>query len=177
MVFGVSVPAAARPVQIAQATPAAAASAYAAAPMAPASASVTPQTPIQPARAVPASLPPIGPATADAVANSVPPGGGPATLSPLPARGGFAAPARRTQVTPNALPMPTTGPAAVPGHFTQTQAVPAMTQGDANWFAQAVNNGLDKYAAAQKLADQNVTANAGAAASAQASAQTFATVH
>jgi hypothetical protein len=144
MVFGVSVPAtpAAPPVQLAQA-----------APMAPASASVTPQSP----------LPSVGSSPAAPVA-ATPPG-----LTPLPARS-FAAPPRRIQVTPNALPMPTTGPAAIPGHMAPSQAIPAqaMTEADANWFVAAMNNGLNKYAAAQKLADQSGT---------DASAQTFATIH
>lgn len=130
-----------------------------------------PARPVQLAQA----LPPIGPATVDAVANSVPPGGGPATLSPMPARN-FPAPARRTQVTPNALPMPTTGPAALPGHGV-SQAKPAMSQSDTNWFVQAVNTGLDKYAAAQKLAEQSTTNAASAAAGAQAAAESFATIH
>jgi hypothetical protein len=43
-----------------------------------------------------------------------------------------------------------------------------MTEADANWFVAAMNNGLNKYAAAQKLADQSGT---------DASAQTFATIH
>jgi len=108
---------------------------------------------------------------AAAVAASIPPGGGPAALSAVPARS-FAAPARRTQVTPNALPMPTTGPGAVPGRATSTQALPAMSQADTSWFAQAVNAGLDKYAAAQKLANQD-----NLAASATAGAEANNTIH
>jgi hypothetical protein len=101
----------------------------------------------------------------------------PAGLTPLPSRT-FAAPARRNQVTPNALPMPTTGPAAVPGHAAPTQAIPSgLSQDNANWFTQAMSANLDKYAAAQKLADQSVANSASAAAGAQASADTFATVH
>jgi len=152
MVFGVSVPATptAGPVQLAQA-----------APMAQASASVTPQSP----------RPAVGSSPA-APAAATPPG-----LTPLPARS-FAAPPRRTQVTPNALPMPTTGPAAIPGHMAPSQAIPAqaMTEADASWFVAAMNNGLTKYAAAQKLADQSGS-DAASAASADASAQTFATIH
>jgi hypothetical protein len=164
MVFGVPVPAAepARPVQLAQAAIPALASSPA--PSAP-SVSAGPR----------GALPPIGPANVDAVANSVPSGGGPATLSPLPSRS-FAVPARRTQVTPNALPQPTTGPAAIPGHGA-SQALPAMSQGDTNWFVQAVNAGLDKYAAAQKLAEQSTTNAASTAAGAQAAAESFATIH
>jgi len=108
---------------------------------------------------------------AAAVAASVPAGGGPAALAPMPARS-FAAPARRSQVTPNALPMPTTGPGAVPGRATSTQALPAMSQADTSWFAQAVNAGLDKYAAAQKLANQD-----NLAASATAGAESANTIH
>jgi len=167
MVFGVSVPAtpAARPVQLAQAipsAPAAVSTPVAAAPMAPASASVTPQSP----------LPSVGSSTA-APASATPPG-----LSPVPART-FAAPARRIQVTPNALPMPTTGPAAIPGHMAPSQAIPAqaMTEGDASWFVNAMNNGLNKYAAAQKLADQSGIDAASTAAGTDISAQTFATIH
>ena len=155
MVFGVSVPAtpAARPVQMAQAAPAAE-------PMTPASASVTPQSPLPAA------------AAAAAPASATPPG-----LTALPVRS-FATPARRSQVTPNALPMPTTGPAAIPGHMAPSQAVPAqaMNQADASWFAAAVNTGLNKYAAAQKLADQSSTDAASTASGADA-AQTFATIH
>jgi hypothetical protein len=156
MVFGVSVPApAAAPVQLAQALPVTA-------PMAPVSASVTAQTPVQaPAQSAPALG--VGSTSANAVANSVPPGGGPAQLSPLPSRT-FAAPPRRTQVTPNALPMPTTGTAAIPGHH-PSQAVQPMTPDDSSWFAGAVNAGLDKYAAAQKLANQDASAGAAAEAS------------
>jgi hypothetical protein len=149
MVFGVSVPAtpAPQPVQMAQAMPA------------------------QPAPvAAPAPVPAAAPAPAAAAAASATPAG----LSPLPARS-FAAPARRAQVTPNSLGMPTTGPAAIPGHMAVSQAIPAVNQNDPNWFVNAVNNGLNKYAAAQKLTDQSSTD--GASAKADASAQTFATVH
>lgn len=119
------------------------------------------------------ALPPIGSAKVDAVANSVPSGGGPAQLSPLPAGRSFAAPARRQQVTPNALPMPTTGPAAIPGH-SPSQAIPVATataSTDDSWFSQALNAGLDKYAAAQRLTDQDTMP-----ASAMAGAQS-ATLH
>lgn len=111
-------------------------------------------------------LPPVAAANANAVANAVPNGGGPAQLSPLPAGRSFAAPARRAQVTPNALPMPTTGPAAIPGH-SPSQAIPATATAstDDSWFTQAVNAGLDKYAAAQRLGGQdNMTASAVAGA-------------
>jgi hypothetical protein len=117
--------------------------ATAAASLSPASATITNASP----------LPPIASAKTDAVANSIPSGGGPANLSPLPAGRSFAAPARRAQVTPNALPMPTTGPAAVHG-YEASKAVPAATataSTDDSWFSQAVNAGLDKYAAAQRL--------------------------
>jgi hypothetical protein len=136
----------ARPVQLAQAT-----AAFTPAPMPMVSASVSNNS----------ALPPVGAPSVNAVANSVPPSGGPAQLSPMPARA-FAAPARRAQVTPNALPMPTTGPAAIPGH-SPSQAMPPQANGDASWFAQAFNAGLDKYAAAQRLTGQdNVTASAAA---------------
>lgn len=154
MVFGVSVPATpapqtAQPVQLAQAMP------------------VQP-APIAAATPIPAAAPaPV----AAAAASATPPG-----LTPLPARS-FAAPARRAQVTPNSLGMPTTGPAAIPGHMGVSQAIPAVNQNDPNWFVNAVNNGLNKYAAAQKLADQSGTDAAGAKAGADASAQTFATIH
>ncbi len=140
----------ARPVQLAQAA------AYTPAPMPMVSAAVTNN----------AALPPIGSPNVNAVANSVPPSGGPAQLSPMPART-FAAPARRTQVTPNALPMPTTGTGALPGHM--SQAIQSPTNNDnSSWFAQAFNAGLDKYAAAQRLAGQdNMAASAAAGASAQ----------
>jgi hypothetical protein len=119
------------------------------------------------ANPAPAPLPPIGPSKVDAVANSVPNGGGPAQLSPLPTGRVFAAPARRAQVTPNALPMPTTGPAAVHG-YAPSQAIPANNGAGADsWFVQALNAGLDKYAAAQRLAGQDTMA-ASAAAGAQA---------
>jgi len=111
-------------------------------------------------------LPQLASANTAAVANAVPNGGGPAPLSPLPGARTFAAPARRTQVTPNALPQPTTGPAALPGHGV-SQAIPAASSADDSWFVQAVNAGLDKYAAAQKLAGQDNLA-ASAAAGAQA---------
>jgi len=169
MVFGATIPAAtAAPVQLAQAnapSAQAAAAAYAAPmQMTPASASVTPRTPLPTLESAPANS--TAAINAAAVAASVPAGGGPAALSPMPARS-FAPPMRRTQVTPNALPMPTTGPGAVPGRATQTQALPAMTQSDATWFSQAVNAGLDKYAAAQKLATQdNLPASAAAGAEA-----------
>jgi hypothetical protein len=52
--------------------------------------------------------------------------------------------------------MPTTGTAAIPGHH-PSQAMPAMSQADTTWFASAVTAGLDKYAAAQKLTDQDAT--------------------
>ena len=123
--------------------------------MTPASASVTANAP----------LPQVASAKTDAVANSVPSGGGPAQLSPMPTRS-FAAPARRSQVTPTGLPMPTTGPAAIPGHIASSQAV-ASASSDDSWFVQAVNSGLDKYAAAQRLAGQDNLA-ASAAAGAQA---------
>lgn len=145
-------------------TPAAAAAAYSA-PMQMAQAAPVPAP--APAAAPQSTLQPIGPTNVNAVANSVPPGGGPANLSPMPSRS-FAAPARRTQVTPNALPMPTTGPGAVPGHATQSQALPAMSQGDTSWFVQAVNSGLDKYAAAQKLANQDNLPAAATAGAVQA---------
>ena len=157
-VFGATaVPAApAKPVQLAQAsaafpTPAPIA---APAPMPPVATSVTGNSP----------LPPIGSPHTDAVANSVPPGGGPAQLSPLPSRS-FAAPARRAQVTPNALPMPTTGPAAVPHNVVPSQALHGQAQADQSWFVNAVNVGLDRYAAAQRLAgpeDLAASATAGA---------------
>lgn len=116
-------------------------------------------------------LPPIGSSKVDAVANSVPNGGGPAQLSPLPQGRAFAAPARRTQVTPNALPMPTTGPAAAHAYM-PSQAVPANNGGESDsWFVQALNAGLDKYAAAQRLSGQD-----NMAASATAGAQS-ATLH
>ncbi|GEM_PF-1596817 len=169
MVFGAAIPAAtAAPVQLAQASAPsaqAAAAAYAA-PMqtAPATVSVTPRTPLPTLESAPTNS--TAAVNAAAVAASVPAGGGPANLSPMPARS-FAPPMRRTQVTPNALPMPTTGPGAVPGRATQTQALPAMSQSDATWFTQAVNAGLDKYAAAQKLATQdNLPASAAAGAEA-----------
>jgi hypothetical protein len=119
--------------------------------MTPVSATVTEASP----------LPPVA-ANVNAEATSAPSGGGPAPLSPLPAGRSFAAPARRVQVTPNALPMPTTGPAAIPGH-SPSQAIPATSTAstDDSWFAQAVNAGLDKYAAAQRLTGQdNLTAGA-----------------
>ena len=127
--------------------------------------------PVQLAQAAPAAAAAVAaPVTAPAAApaSATPPG-----LTALPARS-FAAPARRNQVTPNSLPMPTTGPAAIPGHMATSQAVPAqaMNQGDASWFVAAVNTGLNKYAAAQKLADQSSSDAAGADA-----AQTFATIH
>lgn len=132
--------------------------------MAPASASVTAQSPL------PAAAPaPVAAAPAPASAT-------PAGLTPIPSRS-FAAPARRIQVTPNALPMPTTGPAAIPGHLASSQAIPAVNQNDPDWFANAVNNGLNKYAAAQKLANQSSTDTTSAATGADASAQTFATIH
>jgi hypothetical protein len=176
MVFGAATAAAttaAQPVQLAQAsvpTAQAAAAAYAAPmQMTPASASVTPRTPLPTLESAPANSPAA--TQAAAVAAATPAGGGPANLSPMPARS-FAPPMRRTQVTPNALPMPTTGPGAVPGRATQTQALPAMSPADASWFSQAVNAGLDKYAAAQKLANQD---NMPAAAAAGAQADT--TIH
>ena len=136
----------------------------------------TPATrPVQIAQATPVAAPAPAPApvTVQAPAAAATPAG----LSPLPSRS-FAVPERRNQVTPNALPMPTTGPAAVPGHVAQTQAMPAtMNQDNANWFAQAMSANLDKYAAAQKLADQSTANSASAAAGAQASADTFATIH
>ena len=137
----------------------------------------TPATrPVQVAQAapVPVSAPAPAPVTVQAPA---PAAATPAGLTPLPSRT-FAAPVRRNQVTPNALPMPTTGPAAVPGHVAQTQAIPsALNQDNASWFTQAMSANLDKYAAAQKLADQSVANSASAAAGAQASADTFATIH
>ena len=152
-VFGATAaPAApARPVQLAQATAAFGPQAMPAAlPMAPATASVTANSPL-PAASAPA--PAAAPAT-------------PAGLSPMPSRT-FATPARRTQVTPNSLGMPTTGPAAVPGH-SPSQATQTQTTADnANWFSQALNAGLDKYAAAQRLGGQD-NAAASAAAGAQA---------
>lgn len=122
------------------------------------------------------SLPPIGSSKVDAVANSVPNGGGPAQLSPLPAGRTFAAPARRTQVTPNALPMPTTGPAAAHA-FIPSQAIPATNgAGNDSWFVQALNAGLDKYAAAQRLSGTDDMA-ASATAGAQSSAPLAAALH
>lgn len=111
------------------------------------------------------SLPPIGPSTVDAVANSVPKGGGPAQLSPVPSGRTFAVPARQTQVTPSALPMPTTGPAAAHA-FVPSQAIGANNgAGGDSWFAQALNAGLDKYAAAQRLSGaDNLAASATAGA-------------
>lgn len=108
------------------------------------------------AAAAASPLPPIASAKVDAVANSVPNGGGPAQLSPLPQGRSFSAPARRTQVTPNALPMPTTGPAAAHGYM-PSQAIPATATGSDSdsWFVQALNAGLDKYAAAQRLSGQD----------------------
>jgi len=164
MVFGTQTAPSAPTAQAAQA-----AAAYAAPmQMTPASASVTPRTPLPSFESAPTNTAAV---QAAAVAASVPAGGGPAALSPMPARS-FAPPARRSQVTPNALPMPTTGPGAVPGRATSTQALPAMSQQDTSWFAQAVNAGLDKYAAAQKLANQD-----NLAASATAGAESANTIH
>jgi len=167
MVFGAQTVPSAPTAQAAQA----AAAAYAAPmQMTPASASVTARTPLPTFESAPTNTAAV---QAAAVAASVPAGGGPAALAPMPARS-FAPPARRTQVTPNALPMPTTGPGAVPGRATSTQALPAMTQADSSWFAQAVNAGLDKYAAAQKLANQD---NLAASATAGAGAEANNTIH
>jgi hypothetical protein len=79
----------------------------------------------------------------------------PAGLSPLPQRS-FAVPARRSQVTPSALPPPTTGPAAIPGHAAASQAVAA--NGDSDWFLGAMSANLDKYQAAQKLGQGDAVA-------------------
>jgi len=138
----------------------------------------TPATrPVQIAQATPAAAPAPAPAPAPVTVQAPAAAATPAGLSPLPSRT-FAVPERRSQVTPNALPMPTTGPAAVPGHVAQTQAMPAtMNQDNTNWFAQAMSANLDKYAAAQKLADQSTANSASAVAGAQASADTFATIH
>jgi hypothetical protein len=64
-----------------------------------------------------------------------------------PARA-FAVPARRNPTPPAVLPPPTTGPAALPGHG-PSQAIAAQT--DDGWFINAMNAGLNKYQAAQKL--------------------------
>ena len=107
-----------------------------------------PAAPIAPAPQAPVTLASAAPAPAPTPA-SVP--ATPAGLSPLPARN-FAVPARRTQVAPTALPPPTTGPAAIPGHG-PSQAIAG--NGDADWFLGAVASNLDKYQAAQKLSRSN----------------------
>lgn len=102
--------------------------------------------PVQVAQIAPAPAPlPVAPVAPAAAPAAAPPTG----LSPLPSHS-FAAPARRIQTAPTAIPPPTTGPAAIPGHG-PSQAIPLA--GDTSWFAQAVNAGLNKYQAAQKLTE------------------------
>lgn len=105
-----------------------------------------------PAAPAPASTPVSAPAAAPAPST-------PAGLSPLPARA-FAVPERRNQVTPTSLPPPTTGPAAIPGRG-PSQAVPLA--GDNSWFVNAMAAGLDKYQAAQKLAQSDSATGADSA--------------
>lgn len=100
------------------------------------------------------------PVTAAALAGPPPTQTGataPAGLTPLPARS-FAAPTRRNQTAPTALPPPTTGPAAIPGHG-PSQAV--SLAGDSSWFTDAFNAGLNKYQAAQKLTVTDSAVSAG----------------
>jgi hypothetical protein len=104
----------------------------------------------QPAASTPAPMP--TPSLAQAAAAPAPP---PAGLSAMPARS-FSAPERRSQITPSALPPPTTGPAALPGHG-PSQAVAAVGTDD-SWFVNAVTVGLSKYQAAQKLGDSEAAA-------------------
>ena len=61
--------------------------------------------------------------------------------------------------------MPTTGPAAAHGYM-PSQAIPAGNGADSDsWFVQALNAGLDKYSAAQRLTGQdNMAASATAGA-------------
>lgn len=67
----------------------------------------------------------------------------------------YAAPQRRNIEAPQALPMPTTGPAAVPGSQAQSQA---RTDGGNAWFASAFNQAMDKYDRSRTLLDGDQTA-------------------
>jgi hypothetical protein len=66
-------------------------------------------------------------------------------------------PARRGPITPpNALPMPTTGPAAVPGHAAvvgASQASGTSAPATSPWFNGAFNDAMDKYQRAARLKD------------------------
>jgi len=66
-------------------------------------------------------------------------------------------PPRNMSLTPRAvLPLPTTGPAAVPGSGGVSQALhPGAQQGDESWFPGAFNAAMDKY---QKTLNNNAAA-------------------
>jgi hypothetical protein len=70
-----------------------------------------------------------------------------AALQANPAARAYLNPPRRTSVTPPAnLPLPTTGPAAVPGNArAAAYNRSAVAEGDNSWFVSAFNQAMDKY--------------------------------
>jgi hypothetical protein len=85
--------------------------------------------------------------------------------TPLPASAGgshsFPVPARRaSSEPPSALPLPTTGPAAVPGNGRAQGAArgTGIDQSGMTWFAGAFNQAMDKYNRAAVLGDTSSAA-------------------
>ncbi|HXP98131.1 MAG TPA: hypothetical protein VN809_15565 [Telmatospirillum sp.] len=106
--------------------------------------------PVAPSTAVSGTSPqPLTPA-GDAASPSI--GTQTAALGAQPARS-FTGPLRRTTaIPPQTLPMPTTGPAAVPGGARAASTTRSGTnQTDSAWFAGAFNEAMDKYNRASGL--------------------------
>jgi hypothetical protein len=84
-----------------------------------------------------------------------------AALGAQPARS-FSGPLRRTTATPpQTLPMPTTGPAAIPGGMRNASTTRTETsQTDSAWFAGAFNEAMDKYNRAAGLGTPAATQGA-----------------
>lgn len=98
---------------------------------------------------------PLTPANQNAVAQQV----ASSQMAARAASRAYAPPPRRSAEAPQgSLPMPTTGPAAVPGSQAPSQAQ-MNSQGSSNaWFASAFSQAMDKYDRSRTLLDANQSA-------------------